>query len=127
MSEETAQRYAEAEYNPSEWVISKANERYFHKLAQLCQKEGIPFYVVMAPMYDVYIRSINYDSQMKQVSALAESEGVYYLDCNLYYDEIGLSAGDFEDAFNGYHHLNGTGAEKVTQFVMETLFGHAKE
>ena len=127
MSEETAQRYAEAEYNPSEWVISKANERYFHKLAQLCQKEGIPFYVVMAPMYDVYIRSINYDSQMKQVSALAESEGVYYLDCNLHYDEIGLSAGDFEDAFNGYHHLNGIGAEKVTQFVMETLFGQVKE
>ena len=43
MSEETAQRYAEAEYNPSEWVISKANERYFHKLAQLCQKEGIRY------------------------------------------------------------------------------------
>ena len=81
----------------------------------------------MAPMYDVYIRSINYDSQMKQVSALAESEGVYYLDCNLHYDEIGLSAVDFEDAFNGYHHLNGIGAEKVTQFVMETLFGQVKE
>lgn len=127
MSEETAKRYAQAEYNPSEWVISEVNQVYFHKLAQLCRGEGIPFYVVMAPMYDVYIRSINYGSCTEQIAALAQSEGIYFLDCNLHYDEIGLTAVDFEDAFNGYHHLNSTGAEKVTEFVMETLFGQDKK
>ncbi|MDE6168938.1 MAG: hypothetical protein K2G28_10830 [Acetatifactor sp.] len=125
MSKETARQYAQAEYNPSEWVISEVNQVYFHKLAQLCQEEGILFYVVMAPMYDVYIRSINYDSCTDKIKALAESEGVLFLDCNLHYDEIGLTAVDFEDAFNGYHHLNGAGAQKVTEFVMETLFGQS--
>lgn len=127
MSEETAARYAQAEYNPMEWVISQSNELHFHRLAQLCKEEGIPFYVVMAPMYDVYIRSINYDSCTEQIAALAESEDVYYLDCNLHYDEIGLTAQDFEDGYSSYHHLNGAGAGKVTRFVMEKLYGQQEE
>ena len=127
MSADTQRLYAEADYNPAEWVISGSNELYFHKLAQLCREEGIPFYVVMAPMYDVYIRSINYDSCFEKISSLAESEGVYYLDCNRHYNEIGLTAQDFEDAFNGYHHLNGSGAEKVTRFVMDMLYVQEKE
>lgn len=121
MSEETAAQYAQAEYNPGEWIVSGLNERYFHRLAQLCREEGIRFYVVMAPMYDEYVRSINYDSWADKIEALAESEGVYYLDCNRYYQEAGLEARDFEDVCNSWHHLNGTGAAKVSRFVMEKL------
>ncbi len=121
MSKSTAREYAEAGYNPYEWVISGTNEDHFRKLAGLCREEGIPLCVVMAPMYDVYIRSTNYDSCTDKISALTESEDVFFLDCNLHYNEIGLVAEDFEDAFNGYHHLNGKGAKKVTEFVMETL------
>ena len=124
MSAETMELYAQADYYPGEWMISETNKLHFHKLAQMCRDEGITLYVVMAPMYDVYIRSVNYESQTNQVAELAESEGVYYLDCNRRYDEIGLSAQDFEDAFNSYHHLNGSGAEKVTYFVTETLWGN---
>lgn len=127
MSAEVAEEYAQADYNPAEWVISESNELYFHKLAQLCREEGITLYVVMAPMYDVYIRSINYDAWTGKVAALAESEDVLYLDCNRYYDEIGLTARDFEDAYNSYHHLNSDGAGKVTQFVMEALYGQTKK
>ncbi len=86
MSAETARRYDQAEYNPAEWVISEANIRHFHKLASLCREEGIPFYVVMSPMYEGYIRSVNYDSCTEQIAELAESEEVIFLDCNLYYD-----------------------------------------
>ena len=127
MSAETARRYDQAEYNPAEWVISEANIRHFHKLASLCREEGIPFYVVMSPMYEGYIRSVNYDSCTEQIAELAESEEVIFLDCNLYYDRIGLTAQDFEEAFNSYHHLNGAGAEKVTQFVMEMLWGSEEQ
>lgn len=123
MSEETAQQYAQAAYNPTEWVISEANVLYFRKLAKACREEEIPLYVVMAPMYDVYIRSINYDSCTNKIAELAESEGVYYLDCNRYYEEIGLTAEDFEDLYNSYHHLNVSGAEKTTRFVMKMLYG----
>lgn len=127
MSRETAEKYREAAYDPTGWAVSETNQLHFSKLAGLCRKEGIPLYVVMAPMYDEYIRSINYASCTEQISALAGIEEVPFLDCNLHYDEIGLEAEDFEDAFNGYHHLNGKGAEKVTEFVMETLYGQEKE
>lgn len=120
------EKFAQANYNPSEWVISATNELHFRKLAQLCREEGITLYLVMAPMYDVYIRSINYDSRNSQIAALAESEGVYYLDCNLRYDEIGLTAQDFEDEYISFIHLNSTGAEKVTRFVMKELWGQEK-
>ena len=127
MSGETAEKYREAAYDPTGWAVSETNQLHFSKLAGLCREEGIPLYVVMAPMYDEYIRSINYASCTEQISALAGNEEVPFLDCNLHYDEIGLAAEDFEDAFNGYHHLNGKGAEKVTEFVMETLYGQEKE
>lgn len=127
MSAETAKLYAQAEYNPYEWVISETNEIHFRKLAELCRQEEIPFYVVMAPMYDDYIRSINYESCTGKIAELTESEGVPYLDCNLYYQEIGLAAEDFEDVFNGFHHLNGTGADKTTRFVMEALYGQEEK
>lgn len=127
MSAEVAEEYAQAGYNPAEWVISESNELYFHKLAQLCREEGITLYVVMAPMYDVYIRSINYDAWTGKVAALTESDGIFYLDCNRHYDEIGLTALDFEDVYSTYHHLNSDGAKKVTQFVMEALYGQTKK
>lgn len=121
MSAETARLYEQADYNPAELVVSETNVLHFHKLARLCSERGIPLYIVMAPMYEGYICSVNYSSWTDRIAELAESEEVLFVDCNLHYDEIGLIAQDFEDAFNGYHHLNRTGAEKVTEFVMETL------
>lgn len=126
MATDTMEEYAKAGYNPSEWVISGTNKLHFRKLAQLCREEGITLYLVMAPMYDEYIRSINYDSWNSQVAALAESEGVCYLDCNLCYNEIGLTAQDFENVYSSYHHLNSIGAEKVTRFVTKELWGQEK-
>lgn len=126
MGSETMQKYAQAEKDISRISISGANSIHFHKLAELCREKGIKLYVVMAPMYDVYIDSINYDSWLSELLALTESEHVDYLDCNLNYDRIGLTAQDFEDAYNGYHHLNTSGAEKVTKFVEEELYGTEK-
>lgn len=123
MSEKTMQKYAEAKRRTGERTLSETNILHFQKLAALCREEGISLYVVMAPMYDVYIDSINYASWTEKIAALAESEGVPYLDCNARYNEIGLTARDFEDAYNSYHHLNAAGAEKVTAFVLEELYG----
>lgn len=119
MSQETIQQYAKSQYKPNKIQVSEANISYFHKLAQLCRIEGIELYVIMAPMYDVYIDSINYNSWTEKILELAENEQIPYLECNLYYDEIGLTAQDFEDNYSAYHHLNTTGAEKVTQFILE--------
>ena len=123
MSDETKALYDTAEYSPEPKVISEINIQYFHKLAQLCRDEDITLCLVMAPMYDGYINSINYQDWQNKIEDLAESESLFYLDCNQYYDEIGLSSRDFEDVYNDYHHLNRDGADKVTEFVFETIYG----
>ena len=122
MTEETKALYDTAAYNPAPKAISEVNIEYFHKLAQLCRDEDITLSLVMAPMYDGYIRSINYEDWKGKMEELAESEGLFYLDCNVHYEEIGLTSQDFEDLYNGYHHLNQDGADKVTKFVMENLY-----
>lgn len=123
MSEETKARYDRAQYNPAPTLISEQNIQYFHKLARLCREENITLCLVMAPMYDGYIRSINYDDWKAKLEELAESESLLYLDCNEFYDEIGLSSRDFEDVYSGYHHLNKDGADKVTEFVFKKIYG----
>lgn len=119
MSKETMKQYAEAEKSTDEISVADINIIYFHKLAELCRNEEIELRVIMVPMYDVYIDSINYSSWTNKIRDLAESENVKYLDCNLYYDEIGLTAQDFEDFYSNYHHLNAGGAQKVTDFVLD--------
>ena len=93
-----------------------------NKLAQLCRDEDITLYLVMAPMYDGYIRSINYKDWKGKMEDLADSEAISYIDCNVFYDEIGLTSRDFEDAYMGFHHLNRDGADKVTRFVFSKIF-----
>lgn len=122
MSEETMLLYAQTPQNTEEFIISESNILYFQKLVALCREKGISLYVIMAPMYDVYIDSINYASWMDKIMALTEQAEVSYLDCNVHYDEIGLTAQDFEDAYNDFHHLNAYGADKVTAFVLEALY-----
>ncbi len=124
MSDEIKAQYDSAEYNPVAKAISETNVEHFHKLAQLCREENITLYLVMAPMYDGYIRSINYDGYADKIAELAKSENLIYLDCNRHYDEIGLTAQDFEDLYTGYHHLNKDGADKVTRFVFGELYGN---
>ena len=50
----------------------------------------------------------------RYLEKIVTSHGYTYLDCNLYYDEIGL---DFSADFYDKKHVNVWGAEKVTQFV----------
>lgn len=121
MSPETIEKYSEMKSSKNKFYLCEENQKYFHKLAQLCRENGIRLFVVMAPMYDGYIEKINYESRFQAIASLAQSEQVSYLDCNKVYDEIGLEATDFEDAFNSYHHLNAQGAEKVSRYVAERI------
>lgn len=121
MSEETIKKYRKKKEDHSEYRICEENERYYHKLAELCKENDIELYMIMAPMYEGYIEKINYESRYEKILALAQSEGLEYLDCNKVYHEIGLDETDFEDAYNSYHHLNRQGADKVTDYVGKVL------
>lgn len=117
MSNEVMHKYEKKKASNRKYEISEVNQKYFRKLAELCRDNQIELYVVMAPMYDVWIEKTNYSSKYEKISTLVQSEGVAYLDCNLEYNKIGLSSKDFEDAYSSFHHLNVRGAEKVSRFV----------
>lgn len=117
MSDEVAGKYAEMRQGQKEFVVSNENILHFHKLAELCRNEGITLYMVMAPLYDGYIKKVNYESWYRILSGLAAEEGLDYLDCNMVYEDIGMKAQDFEDVFSTYMHLNRQGADKVTRYV----------
>lgn len=121
MSEEVMQQYADMEQNDAEFFACDENIKHFHKLADLCRKNGIRLVLVMAPMYDGYIQKINYTSRYEFIRQLCESENLEYIDCNMDYSEIGLEAQDFEDAFSFIIHTNGNGAEKVSRYVAERI------
>ena len=121
MGEEVMRQYADLEQDDDEFSVSGENVRHFHKLAALCRENGIRLVLVMAPMYDGFIQKINYASWYETISRLAESENVEYIDCNLAYNEIGLGAQDFENAFTSYIHVNAQGAAKVTEYVAERI------
>lgn len=123
MSEDTKKQYAEAAVSESLYKISDSNMKHFYMLAELCKKENIQLCLVSAPFYDVFIDSINYESEKSSFEKLAAEADCVYLDINDYYDEIGLQAEDFEDFYSNYHHLNHSGADKVTAFMIEWLKG----
>lgn len=121
MAADTMKLFAETEKSTEPIYIEEESKEYFHKLARLCQKEGITLLLVMSPMYDRYIQAINYDSWQREVEQLAEEENVRYIDCNLAYDEIGLTAQDFEDWYSDIIHLNAQGAKKVSEYIAGEL------
>ena len=121
MSDEVAGKYAKMRQDQKEFLVSNENILHFHKLAELCRNEGITLYMVMAPLYDGYIKKVNYESWYRILSGLAAEEGLDYLDCNKVYEDIGMKAQDFEDVFSTYMHLNRQGADKVTRYVAEKM------
>lgn len=122
MSMETALKYSNMKKLNTEFEISSVNVENFYNLAKLCRENDITLYMVMAPMYDGWTEKINYESRYQKILELAEEEKIVYIDCNKKYDEIGLLAGDFEDAYNDNNHLNMYGAKKMTSYIIEELF-----
>lgn len=122
MSAETKKKYDKQKYRKNyKFEIAESNIEHFQKLAELCEKNKIELIVIMAPMYDKYIQSYDYSKQYETIKFLVEKENLFYLDLNMEYEKVGLTAEDFEDAYNTYHHLNAMGAEKVTKYAMERL------
>lgn len=121
MAEEVMRQYNDMDEDNTEYSVCEENIKHFHMLAELCRKNGIRLVLVMAPMYDKLIQKINYASQYEKINQLAESENLEYIDCNIFYDEIGLEARDFEDIFSGYIHMNARGAAKVSTYVAERI------
>lgn len=121
MSDETIQKYREAEDIKFAPVIDSYTTEYFQRIVKLCRERGIRLIVVMAPFNDIYLGKVAYTDFSEKLAALCEREEVELIDFNLLYKEIGLDYGDFEDAFHHAQHMNRWGAEKVSVYMGKYL------
>ena len=90
---------------------------YIEKIVRLCEKEGIRLVFVTAPSFDRYLEAVGpYGEAHEYIQNMADGFGVPYLDFNLCRNEY-LALG--EDNYLDVDHLNGKGAEQLTQLLAE--------
>ena len=90
---------------------------YIGRIVEFCREEGIRLVFVTAPSFDRYLEEVGpYDMAHQYIQELADGFGVPYLDFNLCRDEY-LNLG--QESYIDVDHLNGDGAEKVTELLAE--------
>lgn len=97
--------------------ISEASEEALISFLNKCKEENLQVLFLATPW------QISTENQMKNkyIGQMIESYGFQFLDCNLYFEEIGL---DVEHDFYDKKHTNLAGSEKVTAFVAEYILEH---
>lgn len=97
-----------------ELPIPAASEKILLSFLEKCKKEGIQVLFVATPwgIKEDEIKKNNY------IAGIVEENGFQFLDCNLYYEEIGLDA---ETDFYNRRHANVWGARKFTEFLAEYI------
>lgn len=90
--------------------VSEEVEEAMISLIEKCKKEEVEVLFVATPW------KISAENQLKNkyLGELIEENGLQFLDCNLYLEEIGL---DFSRDLYNKKHVNMVGAEKVTEFM----------
>lgn len=121
MTEQTIRQYKDMKYDPSKYLIHQNQRKHFEMLATLCKENHIQLVVVMAPMYDEYIKKINYPAWASEIQLMCKEADVQYIDYNLIYDQVGFDFSCFNNEFNSYHHLNAKGAELLSRDLAQKL------
>ena len=90
--------------------ISPECEEALVSLLEKCKRENLPVLFLATP----WKTTEEIQSKSKYLAEMIEEAGYPYLDCNYYYDEIGIKGS--QDFFDRVH-ANMLGSEKVTTFV----------
>lgn len=97
--------------------ISQEAEKALISLLEYCRGKNLPVLFVAMP-YEITKRHTRKNNYM---APIIESYGYTFLDCNNYYDEIGL---DFSSDFYNTYHTNAKGALKCTDFIGNYITEH---
>ena len=108
----TAERY-DLENVTESTPLSEKNIEYLDRIINLCNEKNVRLMLVKAPSNSTEEEKRYYNSAEK----IAKEKGVEFIDYNMCYDEIGL---DMEADFFDERHLNIYGAEKFTDYFLET-------
>lgn len=104
--------------------ISEDSKKYIQKIIDYCKERDIRLTFYTAPMEDLVLSFIGYDSYIRQVNELLEGTDVNYYDFNLCHREVlPLEAADFMDL----NHLNKNGADKFTAVFSRFFTGALDE
>lgn len=98
-------------------AITEYYEGLLRELIAKCKSEGKEVLFVLSPyqMPEKAQKMANY------VRDIVEESGYQFLDCNRYYDEIGI---DFSTDYYDWKHANSIGAEKTTRFIGKYITEH---
>lgn len=94
--------------------ITPKSEKYLIMIIDLCEEENIPL-VLMATPYCYTAEDL---SGFEDISAIAETSGVPFINFNNHVDEAGI---DYETDFYDWSHLNYGGSIKFTAFLADIL------
>lgn len=101
--------------------LSDFGWEYLNKITDFCQENGIKLVLYTAPLPSGYLYNTqNYQAYVDAVQSFcAAHDGLEYWDFSLYRarNDMDLKPDDFSDA----HHLNGSGAEKFTRTLCDTI------
>lgn len=97
--------------------ISENAEEALISLLEYCKEKKLPVLFVSMP-YEITKKHTRKNNYMRPI---IESYGYTFLDCNDYYEEIGL---DFSVDFYNTYHTNALGALKCTDFIGSYITGN---
>lgn len=104
----------------TEQPLSAFGGEYLTRIADYCREQGIRLVLFTAPLPSAYVANTDgYQAYVDELRTFAAKNKTIYWDFSLYRDRkmLGLGLEDFSDA----HHLNGSGAEKFTAVLCDTI------
>lgn len=117
MPEETAEYFANLEYDSFEIKLKDEDIKYLHKIKKLCEDKGCEARFFMVPWYKGFSDKINYKSLTDAISREVEFTD-YTVPAG---DIVGLDRTFFiEEKPSDNQHLNKAGAEIFTRYLVET-------
>lgn len=88
--------------------INEENEKYVHKIIDLCKKNDVVPVFITIPMYYRHVK--NYDQWHNTMASLIEPTGCYWLDLQSPYDTAVFNTDCFESTYSGNQHMTYTGS-----------------
>ncbi|WP_026664631.1 hypothetical protein [Butyrivibrio sp. FC2001] len=98
-------------------ILTDRNKRCMEKLLSFCEDNNLNALFIVSPGWVTKTAMATYNVAEKMV----EDRGFRFINCNKYYDEIGL---DFSRDFYNEGHCNVYGAEKYTNFMAAYVKEH---
>lgn len=108
------QKFETSSYIDEKTELESKTKQKLLDVLTYCKKNNLNVLFVSTP----YVESESYLAVENYAADIIKSYGYKYLNCNYYYDDIGI---DFSSDFYNSQHTNVLGAEKVTDYIGEYI------